>query len=84
MTISKLDTLAATHYLWNFEVSSGRSHDVVFRRKINDIITIMMRVDDETADILTTGMYVHTDSTKDPEWYELTEEQFDELALFIN
>lgn len=86
MTIMELDTIASTHGLWNFEVSFGRrAHEgIVLRRNVGSVITIVVKIDRYSHEITSRGMYVHVDSNSEPEWYDLTEEQFKELAFFVN
>lgn len=86
MTISKLDDLAAKHHLWDFDVGIGfrrPSEGIVLKRKIGDVITLLVKVDEETETITSRGIYVHTNPQGEADWYELTEEQFDKLALAI-
>lgn len=86
MTIMELDTIASTHGLWNFEVSIGRrpNEGVILRRKLGSVITIVVKINRYSHEITSRGMYVHVDPSSEPVWYELTEEQFKELAFFVN
>ena len=85
MTVNELDTLACIHGLHNFEVSSGRrpSEGIILRRNMADVITIVVKIDRNTKEITSKGIYVQTDPNIQPEWYELTDEQLKDLAFFV-
>ena len=84
MTIMQLDELAATHGLWNFEVCTGRREGIILRRKVGSVITIIIKINQNTEEICSKGIYIHTDPSSEPEWYELTMEQLKSLSVFIN
>lgn len=86
MTIMQLDELAATHGLWNFDISTGHrpSEGIILKRKVGGVITIVIKINQDTEEIYSRGIYVHTDLSLEPEWYELTDEQIKELSFFIN
>ena len=90
MTIMELDTLAATHGLWNFDVDSTArrrwigGNELHLRRKIGSLGVIIARVDVETKKLIGSELVVVDEKNDTEVRIDLTEQQLKDLAFMLD